>query len=324
MSQRTALVAFGGNALVERGGEATERAQIRHADRLARELVRVVDSGCRLLLVHGNGPQVGDALIRVEAAARRVPPLTLDVCVAESQGSIGFFLERALRDALRRRRVRPDPVTVLTQVLVSRSDPRFRRPTKPIGPYYPPARARELERRWGWRMTFEPGLGHRRIVASPRPQDVLGVSAVRDLLAGGHIVIAGGGGGIPVVRTRRGLRGVEAVVDKDLTAFLLASRLGVDLFVILTNVDGVYEGWGTPRARRLPRLTLARARAGLQAGEFPSGSMGPKVEAAVRFVEETGREVIITDAPRFARAVAGRAGTRVVPDEATTRLAEGG
>ncbi len=308
------LIAFGGNALVERGEDATQREQLRRADALARTLAGIVADGAGLVLVHGNGPQVGDALIRVESSVISVPPLTLDVCVAESQGSIGFLLEKALRNALRRRRKAPEPVTVLTPVRVRSSDPALRRPSKPIGPYYPRYRARELRRRLGWRMIHEEGRGYRRVVPSPRPVEILGLDAVEVLLEGGRIVIAAGGGGIPVVRTRAGLQGVEAVIDKDHTSALLARRLGIDVFLILTDFDGVYQYFGKDSEKLLSRLPVSRVRRGLARGEFPAGSMGPKVEAAADFARRTGREVLITSPWRLADGLKRRAGTRVTAE----------
>lgn len=314
MRARKVLVAFGGNALVERGEDATQREQTRRADELARTLSRIVSAGNRLVLVHGNGPQVGDALIRSETAIYQVPPLPLDVCVAESQGSIGFLLEKALRNAMRGwPGGGPDPVTVLTQVLVRANDPQLKRPTKPVGPYYPRYRSQELRRRRGWRMIEEPGRGFRRVVASPRPVEFLGLELIATLLRQGRIVIAGGGGGIPVIRTPEGLRGVEAVIDKDHTAALLAKKLRIDLFVILTDVEGVYENYGKEDQRLVPRLSVARARRGVRSGEYPPGSMGPKVAAAADFASATGHEVLITTASRLQDGVAGRAGTRIVP-----------
>ena len=312
MKTRGVLVAFGGNALVERGQDATLPEQTRRADELAGRLAAMAGEGWRMVLVHGNGPQVGNSLIRSEAAIHQVPPLSLDVCVAESQGSIGFLLERALRNALRRRRDTPEPITILTQVLVRSRDPQLKKPTKPVGPYFPRYRALELRKRRGWKMVEEQGRGFRRVVPSPRPVEVLGLDSIAELVRGGRIVIAAGGGGIPVVGTSRGLRGVEAVIDKDLTAGLLARRLGIDLFVILTDVDGVYENYGREKERLIPRLTAGRARRGIARGEYPAGSMGPKVQAAAEFVRATGREVIITCARRLAAALRGTAGTRVV------------
>jgi carbamate kinase len=285
---------------------------MRRADALARMLARVVRDGHRLVLVHGNGPQVGDALIRVESALLSVPPLSLDMCVAESQGSIGFLLERALRNALTRVRGAGEPVTLMTSVRVHANDPALRRPTKPVGPFFPRYRAEELRRRRGWRMVKVEGRGYRRVVPSPRPVEILGLRAIRALLKSSRIVIAAGGGGVPVVRNHGIYTGVEAVIDKDHTSALLARDLRVHLFAILTDVEGVYDDFGHPEQKLIRRLTAAEARRGFDSGKFPEGSMGPKVLAAADYARTTGRPVLITNAQNLAAAVAGTAGTRVV------------
>jgi carbamate kinase len=311
---RLALVAFGGNALIRRGEEGTQTEQIENSDRLARRLVAVLQSGYGLLLVHGNGPQVGNILIQVEEAVTKVPPVSLDVCVAQSEGGIGCLLERSLINRLRASGIRKDVVTLISQVVVDRSDPGFRNPSKPIGPFYTRYRAEYLMKRQGWLMVEDSGRGYRKVVASPRPREILSLEAIRDALRRGSVVIAGGGGGIPVTRSEEGkLKGIEAVIDKDRTAGLLAAKLQADLFVILTDVDRVYLNFG--RTDRLPVEVLgaAEARRHLEDGQFPAGSMGPKMETAVEFVEETGKEVLITSVEKLKDALAGRAGTRVVP-----------
>jgi len=313
--RRLALVAFGGNALIRQGEEGTQTEQIENSDRLARRLLHFVEKGYDLLLVHGNGPQVGNILIQVEEAVTKVPPLSLDVCVALSEGSIGYLLERSLRNQLQARKIRREVVTLVTQVLVARSDPGFRKPTKPIGPFYTRYRADYLMKRQGWLMVEDSGRGYRKVVPSPRPRRVLSLPTIRTALRNGCIVIAGGGGGIPVVRNEDGrLKGVEAVIDKDYTAGLLASELVPDLFAILTGVDQVYLNFGRPDQVRVERLPLSEARRHLKDGQFPAGSMGPKLETAIEFVEETGREVLITSVDRLKDALAGNGGTRIVPD----------
>ena len=308
-------MAFGGNALIRQGEEGTQTEQIENSDRLARRLLHFVEKGYDLLLVHGNGPQVGNILIQVEEAVTKVPPLSLDVCVALSEGSIGYLLERSLRNQLQARKIRREVVTLVTQVLVARSDPGFRKPTKPIGPFYTRYRADYLMKRQGWLMVEDSGRGYRKVVPSPRPRRVLSLPTIRTALRNGCIVIAGGGGGIPVVRNEDGrLKGVEAVIDKDYTAGLLASELVPDLFAILTGVDQVYLNFGRPDQVRVERLPLSEARRHLKDGQFPAGSMGPKLETAIEFVEETGREVLITSVDRLKDALAGNGGTRIVPD----------
>jgi carbamate kinase len=314
-SGRLAVVAFGGNALIRGGEEGTQTEQIENSDRLSRRLVSLVEKGFGLLVVHGNGPQVGNILIQVEEAVTKVPPVSLDVCVAQSEGGIGYLLARSLENRLRRRKIRREVVCLVTPVLVDRGDPAFRKPTKPIGPFYTRYRADYLTKRLGWMMVEDSGRGYRKVVASPRPRKVLGLAAIRECLRKGWVVIAGGGGGIPVALDDEGtIKGVEAVVDKDFTAGLLAASLPADLFMILTGVDQVYLNFGRPDQVRLERLTVSEARHHLREGQFAAGSMGPKIETALRFVEKTGKEVIITSVDRTREALEGRAGTRVVPD----------
>src|SRR6059036_3945895 len=242
---RLAVVAFGGNALIRKNQEGTQWEQLENAQETARALIPILRDGFGLVIVHGNGPQVGNILIQVEEAVTKVPPLSLDVCVALSEGSIGYLLERSLLNQLRARKIRREVVTLITQVLVTRSDPGFRKPTKPIGPFYTRYRADYLMKRQGWLMVEDSGRGYRKVVPSPRPRMVLSLPAIRNELRNGCIVIAGGGGGIPVIRNEDGyLRGVEAVIDKDYTAGLLASELVPDLFAILTGVDQVFLNFG--------------------------------------------------------------------------------
>lgn len=310
-----AVVAFGGNALIKKGQEGTQWEQIENARETARSLIPILREGYQLVLVHGNGPQVGNILIQVEEAVTKVPPLSLDLCVAMSSGSIGYLLELALLNELRRSRLRQARrvVTLITEVVVDQNDPGFRRPTKPIGPFYPRFRADFLMHNRGWSMVEDSGRGWRKVVPSPRPLEVVQKDAIRRAVEDGGIVIAGGGGGIPVYRTRQGeLRGVEAVIDKDYTAGLIASELEADLFVILTGVDQVAVQFGKPDQKGIRRMDVDEARRHQADGQFPEGSMGPKIRAAIEFVEKTGRNVLITSGPRLAEAVRGRAGTHIV------------
>jgi carbamate kinase len=312
---KLAVVAFGGNALIRKGQEGTQWEQLENAQATARSLIPILKDGYGLVLVHGNGPQVGNILMQVEEAVTKVPPLSLDVCVAMSEGSIGYMLEVAVKNELRRRRLkRQGIVTLITEVIVDQRDPGFRRPTKPIGPFYPRFRAEDLMHKQGWSMVEDAGRGWRKVVPSPRPLEVVQREAVKCFVREGHIVIAGGGGGIPVYRTRDGdLRGVEAVIDKDYTASLIASDLSADLFVILTGVDQVSINFGRPDQKTIRSMDVDEARAHQAGGQFPEGSMGPKIRAAIDFVEATGREVLITSSARLVEAVRGKAGTRIVP-----------
>jgi carbamate kinase len=318
--RRRIVVAFGGNALIKKGQEGTQWEQQENARETATMLMPLVRAGHEIVLVHGNGPQVGNILIQVEEAVNKVPPLGLDVCVAASEGSIGYLLEMALLNALRREKIRRQVLTIVTEVLVDQEDEGFRRPTKPIGPFYTRFRSEFLIHKQGWNMIEDSGRGWRKVVPSPRPLEIIQMPAIKEAAGAGHLVIAGGGGGIPVYRDADGeLKGVEAVIDKDYTAGLVAAGIDADLFVILTGVDQVSLNFGKPDETRLRRMTVREARGHLEAGQFPDGSMGPKVRAGLDFVERGGREVMITSAAKLASAVKGRAGTRIVPEGKATR-----
>jgi carbamate kinase len=316
-SQRrpVALVAFGGNALLRPEDDGTVEEQLRRANEAANWLMDLARGGYEMVIVHGNGPQVGQVLIQMEEAATKVPPGRLDLAVAQTEGGMGYLLELALRNRLRSSRRRREVTTVLTLVVVDRDDPGFQNPTKPIGPFFSRYRAQVLRRQLKWQMVEDAGRGWRKVVASPHPVEVLGVPAVRQLLGRGHVVIAGGGGGIPVVRRGRGqLVGVEAVIDKDRTSALLARELDADVLVILTGVPQVLKDFGKKTQRPLSSLTPAEARRLLAQGQFPPGSMGPKIESCIEFVEATGRRALITDIEHLAEAMAGESGTVILPD----------
>ncbi len=311
-ARRRIVVGFGGNALVRSGEHGTQREQIGHADRLARSLAPVLRRGHDLLLVHGNGPQVGNLLVQIEEAVTKVPPLSLDVCVAQTEGSIGYFLERALRNRLTAEGIDREVVCLLTHVVVDGRDPALRHPSKPIGPFYTAYRAGWLRRVRKWSIVEDSGRGWRKVVASPRPRKVLNIPIIRRLLDDHHVVIAAGGGGVPVVEDAEGmLRGIEAVVDKDLTAAMLGRDLQADLLVSLTQVDQVFLNFGKKTQRAIARMTIKEAERYLRRGQFPAGSMGPKVEAAIEFSRSTGRDAIITSQRLCATAITGRAGTRI-------------
>jgi carbamate kinase len=307
------LVAVGGNALIPAGQVGTAEEQFENALVTAGPLVELLQAGCGLVITHGNGPQVGAALLRSELGAGQAYVLPYDCCVAATQGEIGYVLQYGLWQRMQQVGLQTPVVTVVTQVRVDPHDPAFAHPTKPVGPYYPRPRAEELRRERGWSFVEAEGRGLRRVVPSPQPREIVELDAIRACLAEGLVVIAAGGGGVPVFNDKDTTKGVEAVIDKDLTSALLASQVGADLFVILTAVDRVRLDYGTPRERPLDRLTASDARLYLGEGQFPEGSMGPKVQAALRFLEESGREAVITDAAHLVRAVEGRAGTRIVP-----------
>lgn len=311
------VVALGGNALSPAGGTGSaEEMQVALAS-AAGPLADLVQAGVGLVLTHGNGPQVGRILLQQEAAAPAVPPMPMDVCGAESQGQVGYLLAQALGNELRARGLPQRVFPLITQVVVDGRDPAFRRPTKPVGPVYGAADAQRIATESG-HVVGEVAPGRwRRLVASPRPAGFVEAEPVRLVAGSGHVLVAAGGGGVPVVRDgddpAAPYRGVEAVVDKDHTAAVLARLVGADLLAILTEVPRVVLGWGTPAAEPLAELTVRRARELLAAGEFPAGSMGPKVEACCDFAEAGGRAVIGA-LDQAAAVVRGDAGTRIVAD----------
>jgi len=308
----TVLIAIGGNALMRPSEPATANVERTRVAETCRAISDVVSSGWRVVITHGNGPQVGAALLRSERAAAEAYPLSLDLCVASTQGEVGYLLQQGLGLELEIRGVRRQIATVVTQVVVDRQDHAFAQPTKPIGPFYSAAEM-AVRRARGWTLVEEPSHGWRRVVPSPEPLEIIEESVIRGLLDANVVVITLGGGGIPVARHAHALTGIEAVVDKDLASALLATRLQADRFVMATDVDRIYVGFGTAHARGLTEITADGLRRYAAAGEFPTGSMGPKVEAALRFVESVRRDVIVCSLDQLAAAVAGHAGTRIVP-----------
>jgi len=269
--------------------------------------------GYRLVVTHGSGPQVGAALLRSERAADQVYSLPLDVCDATAQGEIGYLMQQSLQNEMARAGQKGAVVAVLSQVVVSRDDPAMEKPSKPIGPFYSRAEAEERKRRFGWEIVEDASRGYRRVVPSPEPLEIVEEPVVRTLMEQGVLVIAVGGGGIPVVRNGDHLEGVEAVIDKDRVSRLLASQLEVDQFIICTDVEAVFVDFKLPTKRALGRVSAAEMKQHLAAGQFPAGSMGPKVESAVEFVEHGGREAIITSYQHLPEAIQGKRGTHVVP-----------
>jgi carbamate kinase len=313
MRPKIALVAFGGNAMLPEDQRGLQTEQMRNAARAASLMVHIVQRGYELIIVHGNGPQVGNLLIQMEEAANKIPPYSLDVCDAMTEGSMGFMLERALINELRRRSVDKEIASLVTQVVVDKDDPAFVKPTKPVGPFYEKFRAQQLAREKKWAMVEDAGRGYRKVVPSPRPIDVVNNRVIRELVEAGRIVIAAGGGGIPVIINSNGLfEGVEAVIDKDYAASLLAREVQADLFIILTAIERVYIDFGKPDQREVPVLTVDEARKYLAEGQFPPGSMGPKVRAAIEYIEAGGREVLITKDTHLKAALINRSGTRIV------------
>jgi carbamate kinase len=299
----TTVIALGGNALMrpgERGTAAEQRANLRRACEALRPLLDERE----LVITHGNGPQVGNELLRQERAAAEAPPLPLYLAVAQTQAEIGALVESELEPVAGRR-----VACLLTHVLVAEDDPAFAEPTKPVGPFYDEGKARELEQERGWKVVHDAGRGWRRVVPSPVPLEVVELEAIRSLLASGTIVVACGGGGIPAMRRGVHLAGLDAVIDKDRASSLLARELGADRLVILTEVDAVYRGFGTDEQAELRELSADDAEALLP--ELAAGSMRPKVEASVEFARATGHAALITSPDALGEAIEGRAGTLI-------------
>jgi len=310
---RLAIISIGGNSLIRRGERGTIEEQFEHTRAVMAHVAGLLGQGYRIVITHGNGPIVGNIVIRNEAARNTIPPMPLYICDADSEGGIGFMLQQTLYNQFQKVR-KASVVTVVTQVVVDRGDPAFSNPTKPIGPFYSEEEAGTLEREKGWVMVEDSHRGWRRVVPSPRPLRVVEADVIRMLADSGVVVIAAGGGGVPVVESPGGdLEGVDAVIDKDLATSCLAREIGAELFINLTTIDRVYINFGKPGQEGLDRLTMAEARRYLAQGEFAPGSMGPKIEAAIEFLEQgLGKEVFITTPELIEEAMEGRAGTKIV------------
>ncbi len=309
------LVALGGNAILKHRGTGTAEEQFATVRETCREIVGMIRMGYRVAITHGNGPQVGDILLKNECAKDTLPMMPIDVCGAESQGMIGYFLQQSMDQELTAAGLSCPVVTILTQTRVDLLDPAFQRPSKPIGPFYTSLEASRLRSEKGWTIINDAGRGWRRVVASPEPVEIIEGPSLAALYEEGMIVIACGGGGVPVSRNERGeLRGVEAVIDKDYTASLFAHIIKADILLILTDVEKVALHFGRKDQHDIDTMTVSEAEGYLQAGHFPPGNMGPKIEAAVRFVRAGGKKAIITSLPSGAEALEGRAGTLIKGD----------
>jgi carbamate kinase len=311
---KSMLIAVGGNSLIRSGEKGTVIEQLANARRTAGAILGLIRVGYQLVITHGNGPHVGAQLLRSERASDQVPGQTLDVCGASSQGEIGYLLTQALSDELAAAGLKMPVVSLVTQTIVSRDDPAMLHPTKPIGPFYSRSDAEDRQRRLGWQIVEDAARGYRRVVPSPEPIEIVEFAIIRDLMKEGVLVVACGGGGIPVVSANGALTGVEAVIDKDRASALLAAQLGVDIFAISTDTDYAYLDYKEPTQRPLMRVTLSEMQAHYEEGHFPPGNMGPKIESALRFLRAGGREVMITSYDHLCAAVAGSAGTHIVPD----------
>jgi len=313
---RRFVIALGGNAIIPTGQEGTYDQQLTITRATMDQVARLAAAGDEVVLTHGNGPVVGNIVLRCDAglAVHGIPAMPMFVCGADSQGGLGFMLQQTLQNALRHHGLDRPVASVVTQVRVEPSDPAFANPTKPIGPFYTEQEAGRVHDEFGWTVVEDAGRGWRRVVPSPHPCEVVEWPAIKALLDAGVLVIAAGGGGVPVVREEDGdLAGVDAVIDKDRASDLLGRLVAADVLVIVTQVEKVCVGFGGPDEEPLDVLPADRAAELLAAGEFPVGSMGPKIEAALSFLEGGGREVVITTPELILDAVDGKRGTRIVP-----------
>ncbi|WP_195960322.1 carbamate kinase [Enterococcus casseliflavus] len=304
------VIALGGNAILKPNQPATVETQLANIQLSAEQIAKIEKLDHQIVVTHGNGPQVGNILRQNEEAKEVVPPFPLDVCNAESQGFIGYLMEQSIKNKIEQEELTSNVVTLLTQVEVAADDPAFEKPTKPIGLFYSEEEAKKMAEEKHWVMEEDAGRGYRRVVPSPQPVTIHGVESMVHLLNQNTIVIAGGGGGIPVVKQAEGLKGIEAVIDKDRTGKKLAEQVDADVLMMLTDVNNVYINYGTPKQEKLTGLSVSEAQAYFDAGHFAEGSMGPKMEAAIAFAKQ-GKTAIICSLEEADLALLGEAGTRI-------------
>ncbi len=313
---KTAVVAIGGNALLRAGEEPTIENQIKNVRETSKYLAQMVKMGYDIVITHGNGPQVGNLLLQNEISRDSVPPMPMDVCVAESQGQIGYLLQQMLTNQLRLIGLEREVAPIITRVLVREDDPAFERPTKPVGPYYSEDEAAKLMSEKGWQMKYDGARGgYRRVVPSPEPIDIVEKKSIKRMVFGGDdqstIVVASGGGGIPVINQGDRLFGVDAVIDKDLAGCVLATSIKEEFFIILTDVPNVYINFRKEGEKALESVSLDEIKRYQAEGHFAAGSMGPKIKAAIRFLESGGKKVLITSPENLIDALNGRGGTYI-------------
>ncbi len=305
------VIALGGNALIKRGQKGTSEEQFETTMKSVQDIVRMINEGWDVVITHGNGPQVGSILLQQDVAKGAVPPMPLDVCVAQSQGQIGYMIQQCMLNSLASSNTKKSVASVITQVLVDENDPAFENPTKPVGPVYRYDEAL-LRLKEGYILTQQRG-GWRIVVPSPDPISIVEAEAIKKLIDSGVIVIAAGGGGIPVVRSEKGsIEGRKAVIDKDLASERLATEIGADVLLILTDVDAVYINYGSENQKKLGKVSLKEVEEYYRQGQFPPGSMGPKILAAIRFLENGGKKAIISSIENAWNAIEGNAGTQIV------------
>ncbi len=315
MAGKTAVVALGGHAITDPDLEDTIANQFANTRESLNGLIELINDGYNLVITHGNGPQVGNVLLRIELARDKAPILPLGVCVADTEGGMGYMIEQSLQNRLRAEKIDRPVVTLITQVVVAEDDPAVHNPTKFIGQFYSEEEARDFEKSRGWTMKEDSERGYRRVVPSPMPLEIVAAETLKKLVSGGTIVIAGGGGGIPVYIDKNGnYEGMDAVIDKDLASAVIGKEIGADILVILTSVDKVALNFGTSEQMNIDKMTLSEAKTYHSQGHFAAGSMGPKIKAAIKFLEEGGSLVTISNVPDAHNAILGKAGTIIVPD----------
>lgn len=313
-----AVVAFGGNALMDFSGKSSYADQLTKAEKMCGEISSLFDMSYQVVITHGNGPQVGNLLMQQESLADTIPPMPLHVCDAMTQGQIGYMIEQTLRNMFTKNGIKKPVVSLMTQVVVSENDPAFKNPTKFVGPFFKKDEIEELQRKKGWEIKEDSGRGWRRVVPSPKPVDIVEKEEIGEMIRKNFVVISCGGGGIPVLRDKKGkLKGVAAVIDKDFAAERLASLIGAEMLLLVTSVNQVSIFYGTPRQKNLSKMTLKEAKHYLAEGHFPPGSMGPKIEAAIKFLDSGGKRTIITSLEGIDAALKGEGGTEITHDRCT-------
>lgn len=312
---KKAVVALGGNAITTPDKEDTIANQFANTRQSLHGIVELIREGYKLVITHGNGPQVGNALLRIELARGKAPILPLGVLVADTEGGMGYMIEQSLQNRLRAEKIDRPVVTLITQMIVDENDPAVNNPTKYIGQFYSEEQAKEFKKSRGWTMKKDADRGWRRVVPSPTPLKVVEGATLEKLVEDGTIVIAGGGGGIPVYIDKNGnFEGIDAVIDKDLASAVIGTEIGADILSIFTSVDKVAINFHKPEQKLIDKMTVSEAKKYLTEGQFPEGSMGPKIKAAIQFIENGGKLVTISDVKDAQNAIKGTAGTRIVPD----------
>lgn len=312
---KIAVLAIGGNSLIRDKAHRRVSDQFEVTRVTCEHIAAMIQSGWSVVITHGNGPQVGFIMRRAELAIKELHPVPMDSCGADTQGAIGYMIQQSLANEFRKKGIGNQAVTVVTQVLVDREDPAFKNPSKPIGSFMDEETAKRRESREGWHIKEDAGRGWRRVVPSPLPREIVELGAILDLIRDGYTVIAVGGGGIPVIRNEKGaLQGIEAVIDKDHATSLLAQQMKADLFLISTAVEQVCLNFGTPEEQALSRITLSEAKGYMKEGHFPSGSMGPKMQSVIDYLEGGGKAALITHPEKIEEALLGNTGTWIVQD----------